>query len=99
VRSGCATWESGEYHSRKIGRITTTGVVSEYLIPTADAQPDGIVAGPDGALWFTEGCGNKIGRISTVGAIREYPLTNFYCLADIAAGPDRALWFAGYGSG
>ena len=37
----------------KIGRITTAGVITEFAIPTANGEPLGIAAGPDGALWFT----------------------------------------------
>jgi streptogramin lyase len=46
-----------------IGRITTAGVVSEFPIPTPSGEPESIVAGPDGALWFTERDASKIGRI------------------------------------
>ena len=35
-----------------IGRITTVGVVTTYTDPSIDG-PEGITAGPDGALWFT----------------------------------------------
>jgi streptogramin lyase len=51
----------------KIGRITTAGIVSEFNIPTAGSGSEGIAAGPDGNLWFTESNGNKIGRITTTG--------------------------------
>jgi hypothetical protein len=54
-----------------IGRITTAGTITEYPIPTACAGPSGIVASPDGALWFT---GSGIGRITTSGTITEYCL-------------------------
>jgi hypothetical protein len=30
------------------------GVISEYPVPTVSSSPLGIVAGPDGAMWFTE---------------------------------------------
>ena len=33
--------------------------------------PNGITAGPDGALWFTN-FGNSIGRISTTGTVTNY---------------------------
>jgi virginiamycin B lyase len=68
--------------------------VVEYSIPTAGSNPFGIVAGPDGALWFTESRGNKIGRITTTGRVTEFPLPT--ANADprgIAAGADGALWF------
>ncbi len=33
-----------------------------------------LVAGPDGALWFTEGSANQIGRITTGGQVSEFPV-------------------------
>jgi hypothetical protein len=44
------------YRANQIGRITTEGTITEYPIPTPDSGPNGITAGPDGALWFTESC-------------------------------------------
>jgi virginiamycin B lyase len=53
-----------------------------------------IVAGPDGALWFTESAGNKIGRITTGGVFTEYPLSRSNSTPwDITWGPGQALWF------
>lgn len=70
------------------------GAVTEYPGPTASAQPSGIAAGPDGALWFTEWGANKIGRITTAGVITEYNLPSTYNTPTvITAGPDGALWF------
>ena len=34
--------------------------------------PNGIVAGPDGNLWFVSHLGDKIGRITPAGAITLY---------------------------
>ena len=44
------------------------------LCPTANAQPQDIVQGPDGNMWFTERGVNKIGRISgsSPGTIDEF---------------------------
>src|SRR5262249_5317872 len=67
---------------------------TEYPIPTTGSYPNGITAGPDGNLWFTEYTGNKIGRINTGGAITEYPIpTADSVLSGIALGPDGNLWF------
>jgi streptogramin lyase len=75
----------------KIGRITTTGSVTEYSLPiTGDTRPLRITPGPDGALWFSEYLGNKIGRITTNGVITEYPTFGAY---GITVGSDGALWF------
>lgn len=75
--------------SGKIGRITTGGVIAEYVVPGGPGQL--IAAGSDGALWFTVGA--SIGRITTAGAVTEYPLPAGVTSGGIAAGPDGALWF------
>jgi len=78
----------------RIGRITTTGVVSEFALPAGSA-PTGIVAGPDGNLWFTERVGNKIGRMTTTGSLTELPVpTAGSRPMHITSGPDGNLWFA-----
>jgi len=53
-----------------------------------------LVAGPDGALWFTEDNGNHIGRITTAGSITEFAVPTPSAGPNaLAAGPDGALWF------
>lgn len=83
----------------RIGRITTTGVVTDYPIPMQNALaiPSGfIAAGSDGALWFTEWNKNvgtvAIGRITTAGSATQY-LTGYNMPEDITLGPDRNMWF------
>ena len=46
----------------KIGRITTAGVITEFVVPQG-GQLREIAKGADGNLWFTETNGNRIGRI------------------------------------
>jgi len=67
-------------------------------VPTPDAVPINITAGPDGNLWFTEYNAGKIGRISTSGAITEFAPPNFPSASptSIAAGPDGNVWYADY---
>jgi streptogramin lyase len=75
---------------------TNLGDVHEYVIITPQSRPYSIVAGPDGALWFTEIAANKIGRITTQG---EFLPLDGYAVApgsapyDIVSGPDGNLWF------
>jgi virginiamycin B lyase len=57
----------------RIGRITTSGVVTQHSIPTASTLY-GITSGPDGALWFAEVSANQIGPITTAGVVSEYPV-------------------------
>jgi virginiamycin B lyase len=83
-----------------IGRITTSGVVTEYPL-SPSSSPYSITVGPDGALWFTDGAENAIGRITTNGAITEYGtgITSGSYPNGIATGPDGALWFTEANSG
>lgn len=66
-----ALWFTASGNAGRIGRITTSGSLSEYATLTSGG-PLGITAGPDGALWFTERQGRKIGRIATSGSISEF---------------------------
>ena len=48
----------------KVARMTTSGEVMEFSLPTPSAEPTAISAGPDKGLWFMENATNKIGRIA-----------------------------------
>ncbi len=72
----------------RVGRITTTGAVTEVPV---GGEPTAIVAGPDGALWFTDDKG-KIGRVTTDGSFTMFSGAG-QKPGDIAAGPDGALWY------
>ena len=79
--------------TNKIGRIDTSGKVSEYGNISDDGAGD-ITQGSDGALWFLESNSNMVGRITTAGTITEYAVSTAKCgLSDITQGPDGALWF------
>jgi virginiamycin B lyase len=59
---------------------------------------DGITAGPDGAVWFTNPANNTIGRISPTGRVRDYRGASISNPWAITAGPGRALWFTNFGT-
>lgn len=65
--------------------------ITEFTVPTPNADLRDIVVGPDGALWFNETGVGKIGRITVDGVISEYNVqeANF----GLAVGPDHNLWF------
>jgi virginiamycin B lyase len=85
----------------KIGRISVTGGITEYPLPSAGSSGPlvGISAGPDGALWFADLGDNTIGRITVAGQVREFALPPLpsspcgVCPKGIAAGSDGNLWF------
>ena len=74
----------------RIGRITTTGTITEFPLPAGSAAA-GIATGSDGALWFTQPGYSKIGRMTATGTVTSYPIT--FDAAEIITGPDGALWF------
>ena len=96
----------------EIGRITTAGAVTFFatpkLPPPAGTPPippespvtaNAITAGPDGALWFTDGSHARVFRVTTAGAFTGFTVDgltqSFSGLSGITAGPDGALWFTG----
>ena len=66
--------------------------MTNYTDPSINF-PDGITAGPDGALWFTNEDDNSIGRITTDGVVTNYTDPSINFPDGITAGPDGALWF------
>jgi streptogramin lyase len=88
-----------ELHNNAIGRISVTGRITEYPLPSGSPGPgtqgpEDLTLGPDSALWFTELAGNKIGRISSAGVFTEFPVpTPRAGLSGIVAGSDGNLWF------
>jgi virginiamycin B lyase len=82
--------ESG---TSKIGRITTTGSITEFALPVG-VKPQQITTGPDRALWFTEQNGNQIGRLSPQGQLTGLALATASSQPfGITRGRDSALWF------
>jgi hypothetical protein len=73
--------------------------ISEFPLPTPGSGPSGIVAGPDGALWFVETTlPGKIGRITTTGHVSEFPTPTANSGREgIATGRDGAVWFTEQG--
>ncbi len=59
----------------QIGRITPSGTVTTFALPTPGSRPGEITVGPDHNLWFTETKGDRIGRITPSGTITEFPIT------------------------
>jgi streptogramin lyase len=76
----------------RIGRITPSGVISEFPVPGGD--PWDIAPGPDGNVWFTELAACEVGRITPDGTITEFPVPGPAPIEGIVAGPDGDLWFA-----
>ena len=77
-----------------IVRLSPTGSLGVILLPIGSG-PIGIVAGPDGNLWFTENGLNRIGHMTPEGAVGpEVVVPSPSTFPDgIAVGPDANIWF------
>ena len=76
-RRGASRWVPdkniwfAEYGANLIGRMTPSGELKEIPVPSANAGPLYITAGPDGNLWFTEtgggfwNFGGRVGYVTT----------------------------------
>ena len=77
----------------KIGRVTMSGVLSEFSLAGMGAIY--ITPGADGNLWFSEFAANRIGKMTTAGnVLGEFSITGGASPNGIVSGPDGNLWFA-----
>jgi virginiamycin B lyase len=95
--SGRATQRSEQAAVVEVpAKASVVGSITVYADPGGNS-PIGIVAGSDGALWYTIASGDMIGRITTGGVIRHYKASGLSRPFGIAAGSDGALWFTNGG--
>jgi streptogramin lyase len=86
------TWFSVRGFSRDlVGHVSHDGHFQQYLLPHEFGPAEGLIAGPDGNLWFIRG--EAIGRISPTGAVQEFPLPDAIPSGSLTVGPDGDLWF------
>jgi virginiamycin B lyase len=81
-------------HANRIGRLSPSGRLTEFAVPTANAVPWDITKGADGAMWFSEYGANKIGRIDAAGRVTEHPIPTANSVpSGVAAAEDGTIWF------
>jgi streptogramin lyase len=84
-----------EYNAPGVGRITPTGQITHFLLPSnVPMNPVAIAAGPDGALWFGGGASDAMVRITTAGVMTFFSAGDI--IDAIVSGPDGNLWYTGY---
>lgn len=89
-------WYLEQTLSGGVAKMTTAGVVTEYSVPVATSLVEavsGIVAGPDGAVWFPQYYPNSLARITPSGVVSTVPLSTLNAggLA-LSVGADHKLW-------
>src|SRR5437868_9241157 len=83
----------------KLGRLDPRTGKSDLIALGSDAAPHGVIVGPDGAAWVTEGGQNAIARVDpATRAVKLFPLPRERRNANLnIATFDRQgmLWFTG----
>jgi virginiamycin B lyase len=88
---GAAVAAAAAVPAEGAGSITFYHSPEIYLSRSGDSN-NGITAGPDGALWFSNPRNRSIGRITTYGWVTSYRGHGIGNPWPITAGPDGALW-------
>ncbi|MGR9053882.1 MAG: Vgb family protein [Gammaproteobacteria bacterium] len=80
--------------------VSGQGEVREFVIPTPNSRPIGVIADPSQpAMWFTEEAGMKIGKIDVHGHITEFQVPigdGHHILASLAFDRETNLWVQVY---
>jgi virginiamycin B lyase len=96
IREGCGGMYFTELNGNRIGRITRSGRVVEYPIPSSNnTRPIAVAPAPRGCkVWFSEEAGGHFGVLDPRSArIREFPLPDPEDqLAALAFDPAGRLW-------
>ncbi len=97
--AGCGSQGGGAFPITSIDGLHSTvpairGKIAFYEDTFGDASLDGIVTGPDDAIWFTDPGNDVIGRITAHGKYTLQQAVGGAELSDgITVGPDNNLWF------
>ncbi|MCW3027690.1 MAG: vgb [Solirubrobacterales bacterium] len=76
--------------------LAPPGVCAKEFSSGITGHPNGITAGPDNRLWFTETKEDRIGVFDPrTGRAEEFPVPKETSPNQITVGPDRNLWFTG----
>jgi virginiamycin B lyase len=94
VSSDGALWVT-EASISAIARIDAAGHVRQYRIPGSSVDPDGILQGPDGRMWFVGF--EVLGQVDLSGRMTGWQTGNGTNIlpSAITIGPDGAVWFTG----
>ncbi|HET9029232.1 MAG TPA: hypothetical protein VFN49_03575 [Candidatus Aquilonibacter sp.] len=88
----------------KVGKITTSGVTTEYTLPQAGFSV-GVTNGPNDGMWFAEqlnggpgvgSYGGVLANVTSTGQVVTYPLKSGETPGGVTTGADGNLWFTYY---
>lgn len=80
--------------TRRVGKITTSGTITEYAALPEGVRSFKIINGPDGKLWVSDW--NEKGnlwKVTTAGVGTQVAIPDSTWTVDLATGPDGNVWF------
>src|SRR5262249_47107830 len=78
----------------RVGKMTTSGAITEYPMSESISSFGQIVVGPDNNLWMIAGPG--LVRMTLQGETKTYPIWGAG-LSRLVGAPDGRMWFAAGG--
>jgi len=86
-----------ESAKNSVAKMTPSGAVTEYGVPTPNSQPTVIAPASDGNIWFGDYKASTIGKVTPTGTIAEYSLEmgSFPLVMAIVQGPGQPWFSAG----
>jgi streptogramin lyase len=86
-----------------VGRVTPTGVITQYAVPATGSGSRSIVGAPDGNIWMVGraqgGKPDVIIKVSPAGVVTSFPIGVGVGPESIAWGPDSNIWFTEFWTG
>jgi virginiamycin B lyase len=80
--------------SSLVGRVTPSGVITEFPLIATSSGPTDITRGPDGNVWFAASNSETLGRVKPDGSMDDFSVPAGP--SGIATGSDGNLWFTEY---
>lgn len=80
-------------NANRLVRISPSGEVTPFTVPTRRSGLTDVAVDPAGAVWFIQMAANKVARFAN-GRFQEFPVpTPNAAVTSLAIAPDGAVWF------
>lgn len=93
-------WFTEEIAGKIARLIPSSGVITEFSIPTQDSIPIQLAVDQQGTVWFTESKGGRLGKLNPItGTMSEFMPSNWGLLGPtgVVIGPDGGVWITEHG--
>ncbi len=78
----------------RIARVTASGKLTEFSMPTKGLRPQAVTTSHAGDVWYI--ASSMFGRVSRDGTITEYPSTEYFFGYELVVDSSDNLWFTDF---